>query len=135
MTVADGPSVLHIPVADDPKDSRPKSAELWLALDYSQPGDRLAFSMSGTPLTPAEVDPESSWVTLGQEISPLPGNGMIGFPSNEPYDMHFKGLRLKVPVSSLKKGRNALSIRLLKRGSGSAKPLKLRRVELITRIS
>ena len=135
LTVADGPSVLHIPVADDPKDSRPKSAELWLALDYSQPGDRLAFSMSGTPLTPAEVDPESSWVTLGQEISPLPGNGMIGFPSNEPYDMHFKGLRLKVPVSSLKKGRNALSIRLLKRGSGSAKPLKLRRVELITRIS
>ena len=126
---------MKYPIVQSVKHSRLKSAELWLALDYSQPGDRLAFSMSGTPLTAGEVDPESSWVTLGQEISPLPGNGMIGFPSNESYDMRFKGLRLKVPVSSLKKGRNALSIHLLKRGSGSAKPLRVRRVELITRVS
>src|SRR6185295_11453923 len=61
LVVADGEHPVFIPVADDFKTSRPKTAELWIGLDYSQPGDRLAVAVGETTLEPAEVDVASSW--------------------------------------------------------------------------
>ena len=73
--------------------------------------------------------------TWDTEIAPLPGNGMIGFPADKPFDMHFKALKFQVPIAALKTGRNPVSIRLNYRGAGSDKPLRIRRVELVTRMS
>ena len=133
--MADGAKSLDMPVADDFKTSKPRTAELWLALDYSKPGDRLTVSVGDTVLEPAGVDVASSWQEVGYRIAPLPGNGMIGFPSDKPFDMHFKALKFPVPMAALKTGRNPVSIRLNYRGPGSDKPLRIRRVELVTRMS
>ena len=135
LNVADGIKTVHIPVADDFKTSKPKSAELWMAMDYSQPGDRLTLSLGDVLLEPSNVDISSNWETVGYQIAPLPGNGMIGFPADKPFDMRFKGLRFRVPITTLKSGRNKLSIQLIKRGPGSDKPFRIRRIELVTRMS
>ena len=135
LNVADGIKTVHIPVADDFKTSKPKSAELWMAMDYSQPGDRLTLSLGDVLLEPSNMDIASNWETVGYQIAPLPGNGMIGFPADKPFDMRFKGLRFRVPITALKSGRNKLSIQLIKRGPGSDKPFRIRRIELVTRMS
>ena len=126
---------VRVPVADDFKTSRPKSAELWIAMDYSRPGDRLTVSIGDTVLEPAELDVASSWQTVGYQINPLPGNGMIGFPPDKPFDMRFQAIRFRVPIQNLRPGHNELSIQLKKRGQGSEKPLRVRRIELLTRMS
>ena len=135
LNVADGIKTVHIPVGDDLKTSKPKSAELWMAMDYSQPGDQLTLSVGDVVLEPSNVDIASNLATLGYQIAPLPGNGMIGFPDDKPFDMRFKGLRFRVPITALKSGRNKLSIQLNKRGPGSDKPFRVRRIELVTRMS
>ena len=135
LNVADGAKSFHMPVADDFKTSKPKTAELWMAMDYSKPGDRLTVSVSTTVLEPAGVDVTSRWENVGYRIDPLPGNGMIGFPADKPFDMHFKALKFQVPIAALKSGRNQVSIQLNYRGAGSDKPLRIRRVELVTRMS
>jgi hypothetical protein len=68
------------------------------------------------------------------QINPLPGNGMIGFPSNKPFDMRFQALRLPVAAKLIKPGRNKLLFKLHQRGPGSDRPLQVRRVELVTRL-
>ncbi|MSO23406.1 MAG: hypothetical protein EXQ58_09170 [Acidobacteria bacterium] len=135
LNEAQGVHSVHVPVADDFKISFPKSAELWIAMDYSQPGDWLTVSVGDAVLDPAEVDVASSWQTVGVQINPLPGNGMIGFPSDKPFEMRFQAIRLQVPIKALKPGHNKLSFKLNKRGPGSEKALQVRRIELVTRMS
>ena len=45
--------------------------------------------------------------------------------------MRFRALRLDLPVNRLKKGRNRLDLKLLARGTGSDKPLRVTRVEVL----
>ena len=133
LNAAEGVKTVFIAVADDFQTYPPKSAELWIALDYSQPGDRLSVSFGETVLEPAQRDVTSGWETVGYQIRPLPGNGMLGFPTGKPFDMRFQALRYRVPVKALRPGRNRVSIRLLQRGPGSDKLLHVRRIELLTR--
>lgn len=44
--------------------------------------------------------------------------------------MTFPGLRLKVPVALLTRGRNSVSLRLKRRSSGADRPVRVRRMEL-----
>ena len=132
LGVAERARTLRVPVADDFKTSRPKRAELWIALDYSRPGDRLTVSIGDTVLEPAELDVASSWQTAGYQINPLPGNGMIGFPPDKPFDMRFQAIRYQVSIEDLRPGHNELSIQLKKRGQGSKNLLRVRRIELLT---
>ncbi|MBM3801413.1 MAG: hypothetical protein FJW26_03780 [Acidimicrobiia bacterium] len=134
LTEMEPEHAVFVSLADDFKTSPPKNVELWIVVDYSQPGDRLALSVGDTQLEPAEIGIASNWQNLGMQISPLPGNGMIGFPSSKPFDMRFQALRLPVPPKALKLGRNKLLFKLHKRGPGSDKPLQVRRVELVTRM-
>ena len=132
LGVAERARTLRVPLADDFKTSRPKRAELWIALDYSRPGDRLTVSIGGTVLEPAELDVASSWQTVGYQINPLPGNGMIGSPPDKPFDMRFQAIRYPVSIENLRPGHNELSLQLKKRGQGSENPLRVRRIELLT---
>ncbi len=132
LGVAERARTLRVPLADDFKTSRPKRAELWIALDYSRPGDRLTVSIGDTVLEPAELDVVCSWQTVGYQINPLPGNGMIGSPPDKPFDMRFQAIRYPVSIENLRPGHNELSLQLKKRGQGSENPLRVRRIELLT---
>ncbi|MBM3803049.1 MAG: hypothetical protein FJW26_12170 [Acidimicrobiia bacterium] len=136
LNVADGAKTVFVPIADDvaSKKDRPKRAELWIAMDYSQPGDVLSVSLGDKVLEPGDVDAASRWETAGGQLDLPPGNGMLGFAPNETVDLSFKALRWNVPVQPLIPGRNKFSIALKKRGAGSDKPLRVTRVELVTRM-
>lgn len=130
---ADGDKTVSLAVADDFKTHKPSSVELWLGFDRSQPGDRITVKVGETVLEPHEIDIMASLRPAGYQISPVPGNGMIGFPADEPFDLRFQAVRLDVPAETLRPGRNPIAIRLLKRGAGQERPLSVRRVELVTR--
>ncbi len=133
LSEAEGPHDVYVPMADDLKTGAPKSAELWIAMDYSQPGDRLTVLIGDTRLEPVEVDLASSWQTVGYQLNLLPGNGMISFPPTQSYDLRFKAISFQVPLKALKPGRNKFSLLLNKRGPGSDKPLRVNRIELYCR--
>ena len=88
-----------------------------------------------TIIEPGEMDIRTSLRPAGYRISLVPGNGMIGFPPDQPFEMQFQAVRLKVPTRLLRPGRNAIRIRLVKRGPGEERPLSVRRVELVTRMT
>jgi len=135
LNETDGGHVVQIPIADDFRTVRPVSAELWIAMDYSQPGDRLTVSAGDLALEPVQMDVASSWQTVGYRMNPLPGNGMIGFASDKSFDMQFQAIRLPLPLKALRSGHNQFRVQLNKRGAGSEKPLRVRRIELLTRAS
>ena len=136
LNVAEGAKAVFIPVADDvaSKKDKPKQAELWITMDYSQPRDILSVSLGDKILEPADVDVASKWETVGCELFLPPENGMLGFAPNRTVDLHFKALRWNVPLQALVPGRNKFFIHLKKRGAGSEKPLRVTRVELMTRM-
>ena len=125
LNVADGPKSLAMPVAEIPA-----QAELWIALDYSQPGDALTVSVNGKALEPAGAAVDGRWQTVGYQVHQPPGNGAIGLPAADKVDMRFSALRWQFPANTLVVGHNTVSIRLDKRGAGSEFPLKVTRVEL-----
>ncbi len=135
IVTADGDRTVWLAVADDFKVNRPSSVELWLGFDRSQPGDRMVVKIGDTVLDPPEIDLAASLKSAGYQISLVPGNGLIGFPPDESFDMRFQAIRLPVPVPLLRPGRNAIKLRLLKRGPGQERPLSVRRVELVTRMA
>jgi hypothetical protein len=135
IVTADGDKTVWLAVADDFKVNRPSSVELWLGFDRSQPGDRMVVKVGDTVLDPPEVDLAASLKSAGYQISLVPGNGLIGFPPDESFDMRFQAIRLQVPVPLLRPGRNAIKLRLLKRGPGQERPLSVRRIELVTRMA
>ncbi|MSO21798.1 MAG: hypothetical protein EXQ58_00790 [Acidobacteria bacterium] len=124
---------LWIPVADIPvsKNNPATRAELWLALDYSRPGDVLNLSLNGRTLSPKELDVAKHWQSAGFPISIPPGNGILGLPLDKSYDTRFQAVRIEVPLPGLIAGRNKLEIQLKARGAGSDKSLRLSRVELL----
>ena len=124
---------LLVPMADDPRSrtNRPRTAELWIGMHYHRTGDVLNLVLNGQPLEPGELHVSSRWQQVGYEVSPPAGQGILGFPAGESYDMRFKALRLELPVNRLKKGRNRLELKLLARGTGSDKPLRVSRVEML----
>lgn len=130
---ADGDREVFLAVSDDGRSSRSAPVELWIGFDYSQPGDRISVKFGETPLEPSDIDTAASWKKVGYEVRPLPGNGMIGFPPDQAWDMRFDAIRLTVPPQLLRPGRNRIAIRLNKRGPGLEKPLRVRRIELVCR--
>jgi hypothetical protein len=134
VNVAEGAKTVYVPVGDDVRFNRdkPKRAELWIAMDYSQPGDVLSVSLGQKVLEPAEMDVASNWQTVGYQLAFSPGNGMLGFGPDKTLDLRFQALRWNVPVQALVPGRNKFSIQLKRRGAGSEKPLRVTRVELMT---
>ena len=127
LNVPDGPKTIQIPVAEIPK-----TAELWMALNFSQPGDVLRVSLNDNVLEPAELATEGRFEIVGDKAHFPPGNGMIGFPATASVDMQFLALRWSVPVDALTVGRNKLTIELKKRGPGLDQLLRVSRVELAT---
>lgn len=125
INVADGQKTVLIPLAN-----LPKRAELWVALEYSQPKDVLTLTLNGRDLIPAEVAVEGRWQTLGYQVHLPPGNGTLGLPASAKVDLQFSGLRWPVPADLLKTGQNKLTIQLNKRGTGAEKPLQVSRLEL-----
>ncbi|MBM4075727.1 MAG: hypothetical protein FJ267_08810 [Planctomycetes bacterium] len=128
---ADGDKTISLAVADDFDANPPETSELWLAFDRSQPGDVIKVKVGDTVLDPLEIDIAANLQSVGYLISPVPGNGMIGFPEDQPFDMRFQAIRLAVPASALHQGRIPIMLRLLKRGGGQEKPLTVRRIELV----
>ena len=126
---------LLVPIADDPrsKTNRPRKAELWIGMHYHRTGDVLNLVLNGQPLEPGELHISSHWQQAGYEVSPPAGQGILGFPAGESYDMRFRALRLDLPVNRLKKGRNRLDLKLLARGTGSDKPLRVIRLEVLAK--
>ena len=100
-------------------------------MHYHRAGDVLDLVLNGQPLEPGGLRVASHWRQVGYEVSPPAGQGILGFPAGESYDMRFEALRLELPVNRLKKGRNRLDLKLLARGAGSDKPLRINRVELL----
>ncbi len=130
LNVPDGPKTIQIPVAEIPK-----TAELWMALGFSQAGDVLRVSLNDNVLEPAELATEGRFEIVGHKVHFPPGNGMIGFPATASVDMQFLALRWRVPVDALTIGRNKLTIELKKRGPGLDQLLRVSRVELVTRFT
>ena len=87
--------------------------------------------LNGQPLEHGELHISSHWQQVGYEVSPPAGQGILGFPAGESYDMRFRALRLDLPLNRIKKGRNRLDLKLLARGAGSDKPLRVTRVEVL----
>ncbi len=129
----DQAQTLFVPIADDPASEWTplRQAELWIGMNYVRTGDVLNLKLNGQPLEPTALDVSSHWQQVGYEIRPPDRNGILGLPAAEAYDMRFDALRLKLPVSRLRPGRNRLDLKLTARGSGSDKPLRVTRVELL----
>jgi len=135
LNVADGGKTILIPVADDPAANSKglKHAELWIAAGYVKSGDRLQVSLNNHRLHTAEIDLADGLRSVGYKIAVPPGNGLLGFPMQQNLETTFQALRLNVPVGILTAGHNSLSIGLTKRGPGAEHPLRVTRVELLTR--
>lgn len=130
----DKTQTLFIPIADDPNSAPPlpRQAELWIGMNYFRTGDLLNLILNGRPLPPPELDISSHWQQVGYEVRPPAQHGILGFPAGESYDMRFEALRIRVPLRQLRVGRNRLDLKLIARGAGSNKPLRVTRVELLT---
>ena len=100
-------------------------------MHYHRTGDVLNLVLNGHPLESGELHISSHWEQVGYEVSPPAGEGILGFPAEESYDMRFKALRLHLPVNRLRKGHNRLDLKLSARGAGSDKPLRITRVEVL----
>lgn len=124
---ADARKDLSLPVAE-----ASETAELWLAVEYSRPGDVLAVTLNGRPLG-GDREIFEQWEPTGYDLVLPACNGMLGLPYSSKVDMKFPALRYPVPAGMLVAGRNQLSIELKKRGGGSAMRLQITRVELATR--
>lgn len=128
---ADGDREVQLASSDDGRNAQLASAELWIAFDYSQPGDKVSIKFGDTALEPASIDVAANLNKAGYEIRPVPGNGLIGFPPDQAWDMRFDAIRVKVPTQLVRPGRNKIAIRLDKRGPGLERPLRVRRIELV----
>ncbi len=134
LAVVDGEKTVPIPVAKDltSRAKPPQQAELFVSLDYSEPGDILEISLNNKRLKPMGIDVVKNLESVESQIIIPPNNGMLGFPAESKVEMTFEALRLDVPVHLLHKGNNQLSLRLKTRRPGTEKPLRITRVELAT---
>ena len=121
---------LEVPIGEALEQSQ--SAELWIGLHHTQPGDRLDLHWHGKVLR-RRLDVTQQMQRAGFRLEVPADNGLLGFREQQRYDMHFPALRLPLDASRLQAGRNQLHIGLSVRGSGSNKPLRISRVELLTR--
>jgi hypothetical protein len=103
-------------------------------MDYTKPGDVLTITAEGKVLEPAEIKVDESLQSLGYQLEVPLDNGMLGFPPTRTLDLRFKGLRVDVPIDLARRGRNAFTFRLKARGAGADKPLRVTRVELVSRL-
>jgi hypothetical protein len=118
-------------VADDFRNMSAKSrtTELWIAMEYTTPGDVLSLFINDKVLRPEDWDVAAHMATVGYPIQAPPGEGILGLPSDECSNVTFQALRVQVPLSMLCQGLNRLSVRLKARGE-SEKPLRVTRIEL-----
>lgn len=133
LSSSEEPRTFWIPVADRPDFKRNVRTELWLALDHSKPGDILGLSLNDRSLTPENIEVANQCRSAGYSISIPPTNGILGFPSSMSCDTQFQAVRVEVPAAWLRAGRNKLNLYLKARGSGSDKPLRISRVELLVK--
>ena len=136
LQVTSEPVTLFIPIAENPptKTTSRRTMELWIGMDHTKPGDVLTISAEGKVLEPAEIKVDESLQSLGYQLEIPPDNGMLGFPPTRTYDLRFNGLRVDIPTYLVKRGRNAFTFRLKARGAGAEKPLRVTRVELVSRL-
>ena len=106
----------------------PGAAELWLATRYNQQGDELAVRCNGVDLANSVRGEELK--SVGYDLKLAPGNGMIGLPETEAWDMRFTAQVWKLPVKEIVAGKNVITLQLKARGAGSEKSLQIRRVEI-----
>ncbi|MCY2966744.1 MAG: hypothetical protein NT069_24465, partial [Planctomycetota bacterium] len=125
LNVDDGAKTVPISVA-----TLPKSAELWVAFQYSMPGDKVTVTVNDKRLEPSHLDVQENLKQTGFEVSIPPDSGMLGLPLQGLIDQRFQSLRLLIPPELLNSGRNTISIQLNQRGPGSEKSLQIARIEL-----
>lgn len=125
LNVEEGARVVPISVA-----TVPKAAELWVAFNYSMPGDIVTIAVNGQLLEPSQVDVQQNLRPAGFEVPVPPESGMLGMPLPTSIDQRFQALRWPIPPDLLKPGRNAITAQLNRRGPGSDKLLQISRIEL-----
>lgn len=125
LNVEDGAKSVPISVA-----AATGNAELWMAFHHALPGDTVTVTLNDQQLGEAHQKIQENLQPAGFETSIPPDSGILGLPLRGIVDQRFQALRWTVPPDLLKPGRNAITVQLTHRGSGSEKPLQVARIEL-----